>query len=371
MVTVRATVARWLALLLLLLATVPAPAQTPSLFAHFRQACEEAARGEGLARVSFYGASHTAPDVLPNRLRTHLQRKCGDGGPGWVIPAQPFAYYDHARASYGGRGWEGRVARGRTPPMDDYGLAGIALDGSAGARATVRFARPAHLSVHLRRWRGGGRVRLRTGADRVVDTAGDDGVVIADIGEARRARIEIEEGDARVFGVVAEHASGAVVDNFGVPGARVRNQLRWRERTLEPSLSNRRPDLWILAYGTNESIDGRVPIERYRRRLREVIGRWKRRSPRASCLLVGPGDWPREHRDGTLRPRPRLEQVVEAQRAESDAAGCAFFDTLAWMGGPLSMERWMADGLALGDRVHLTDAGYERLGDAIAATILR
>ncbi|MBO6938801.1 MAG: hypothetical protein JJ863_27780 [Deltaproteobacteria bacterium] len=361
---------RWLAPLLLLAATLPAPAQPPSPYAHFRQACEEAARGERLARVSFYGASHTAPDVLPNRLRTHLQRKCGDGGPGWIIPAQPFPFYDHQRAIYGGTGWEGRVARGRTPPLDDYGLAGIALDGSTGARATVRLESPARISVHLRRRPGGGRLRIRTGTDQLVDTAGDDGVVIAELGEARRARIEVE-GDVRVFGVVAERESGAVVDNFGVPGARVRNQLRWRERTLEPSLENRRPDLWILAYGTNESIDGRVPIDRYRQRLREVIGRWKRRSPRASCLLVGPGDWPRERRDGTLRPRPRLEQIVEAQRIEADAAGCAFFDTLAWMGGPLSMERWMAEGLALGDRVHFTDAGYERLGDALAAAILR
>ena len=108
-----------------------------------------------------------------------------------------------------------------------------------------------------------------------------------------------------------------------------------------------------------------------RERLREVIGRWKRRAPATSCLLVGPGDWPRERRDGTLRTRPRLEGIVQAQRVEADVAGCAFFDTLAWMGGPLSMERWMAEGLALGDRVHLTDAGYERLGDALAARILR
>ncbi len=363
--------ARWLAPILLLAFTLPAPAQSPSPFAHFRQACAEARRGERLARVSFYGASHTAPDVLPDRLRTHLQRRCGDGGPGWVIPAQPFAYYDHQRASYGGPGWEGRAARGRRPARDHYGLAGIALEGSAGARATLRLAEPASLRVHLLRRPGGGTVRLRgAGFDREVATAGETGVVVTEVPEASRMRLEVTEGAARVFGVVAERASGAVVDNFGVPGARVRDQLRWREASLAPSLRGRRPDLWILAYGTNESIDGRVPIARYRGRLRQVIERWKRRAPHASCLLVGPGDWPRE-RNGTLRPRPRLERIVAAQRAEAASAGCAFFDTLEWMGGPLSMERWIAQGLALGDRVHFTDAGYERLGDALAAEILR
>jgi lysophospholipase L1-like esterase len=363
-------VARWLAVALLL-AALPAPAQPPSPFAQFRQACAEARRGNALARVSFYGASHTAPDVLPDRLRSHLQRRCGDGGPGWVIPAQPFAFYDHQQVTYGGRGWEGRAARGRRPARDHYGLAGIALEGPTGARATVRLAEPASLTVHLHRRPGGGTVRLRgSGLDREVETDGAAGVVIADAGERSRLRLEVLEGAARVFGVVAEHESGVVVDNFGVPGARVRNQLRWREASVEPSVRERPPDLWILAYGTNESIDGRVPIARYRQRLRRVIASWKRRAPDASCLLVGPGDWPRERR-GTLRPRPRLGRIVEAQRTEADAAGCAFFDTLAWMGGPLSMERWVAEGLALGDRVHFTDAGYERLGDALAAEILR
>lgn len=72
-----------------------------------------------------------------------------------MIPAQPFAYYDHGRATYGERGWEGRAARGRRPARDHYGLAGIALEGSAGARATVRLTEPASMTVHLLRRPGG------------------------------------------------------------------------------------------------------------------------------------------------------------------------------------------------------------------------
>ena len=357
------------------LVATPLPAQRPAdPFAAFRAACAEASRGERLVRVSFYGASHTAPDVLPNRLRERLQRRCGDGGPGWVIPARPFAYYDHARARFGGQGWRGLAARGRRPARDHYGLAGIALEGRNGARARVRPGPGVEtIRVHALRRPGGGRLGLRAGdVRRTVSTDGELGVLVEPLEPAGRTPIEltVEEGSVRVFGVVAEAAAGVVVDNFGVPGARARDQLRWREATLSPSLENRLPELWILAYGTNESIDGRVPIERYRARLRQVIGHWKRRAPRASCLLVGPGDWPREAGDGSLRPRPRLAQIVDAQRAEAEAAGCGFFDTLRWMGGPLAMERWMAQGLALGDRVHFTDRGYERMGDALADQVI-
>lgn len=59
----------------------------------------------------------------------------------------------------------------------------------------------------------------------------------------------------------------------------------------------------------------------------------------------------------------------DAYRRAALAEGCAFFDLLAWQGGPGSIVEWVARGWALGDHVHLTDDGYARLGEALAAQL--
>src|SRR5690606_7420524 len=55
----------------------------------------ERARDGGRARITIWGASHVASDQYPGMLRTALQRRYGDGGPGLVLPASPFSLYAH------------------------------------------------------------------------------------------------------------------------------------------------------------------------------------------------------------------------------------------------------------------------------------
>ena len=95
-------------------------------------------------------------------------------------------------------------------------------------------------------------------------------------------------------------------------------------------------------------------------------------APQASCLLVGPTDFPERIKKRGYQVRERNLQVNQAQRTVAAAAGCAFFDTLAAMGGPLSILEWAkrTPPLAGRDMVHLTREGYQVLGDAIADAIL-
>jgi len=323
----------------------------------------------GRARVYVYGASHTAPDVYTGELRRRLQARFGDGGPGWVIPASPFPFYDHAQVTLGGTGWVGRKVRYREQRRDAYGLAGIALDASGQARARVRL-REGHsdrVAVHFLRQPGGGRLMLGVGGQmHAIDTAGPrriaDSFEVA-LDEAVDDVSLRAEGRVRVFGLTLEQqGGGVVVDAFGVPGARFRDQEPWDEPTLRAQLRGRPPDLVAFAYGTNESDQRRVPIETYREHLRAGLARWRRLAPRASCLLIGPGEWPRQRSDGTLAPRRRTNQIIAVQREEAQLSGCAFFDTFRMMGGEGSMTRWVAADLAIEDHVHFTDEGYRRMG---------
>jgi lysophospholipase L1-like esterase len=164
------------------------------------------------------------------------------------------------------------------------------------------------------------------------------------------------------------------VDTLGINGAQIFTPLRWSEAHFAEQLRHRAPDLVILAYGTNEAVEPKLTDSAYELGIVEMLGRVSRAVPTASCLLLGPPDLARR-----ATPRdpwattPRVLEIVEIQRRVAQAAGCAFFDQLAAMGGPGSMAAWAAEAepRALRDRVHLSRDGYAQVGAAFADDLLR
>lgn len=98
----------------------------------FHRALERARRGEGKARLLFYGASHTAADLFTGVLREALQERYGDGGPGFVLPIHPWRSYRHHQLTIESNGDEWKTLRIGAPPnvLDHYGLAGAAMEAS-------------------------------------------------------------------------------------------------------------------------------------------------------------------------------------------------------------------------------------------------
>ena len=343
-------------------------------------------------RIAFFGASHVASDLFTNVVRNGLQRRFGDAGPGFVLPAKPYPWHRHGRVTYTrSRGFESHQVRVRSRKVQRYGLAGIALDGGTKLRALSGIQTrssddvPGGVSqIELYYWRqpGGGRLRVLI-----------DGKAIAMLTtDAKTARpgyrtFEVERGEhlvelrtqadgpVRVFGVSLENAGkGVVLDTLGIPGARARYQLLWDQPLFQEHLKRRDPGLIVLAYGTNESGDDDDPIEHYEAQLTQVIERLQETVPGASCLLVGPSDRPiRDKKAKTIEDRPRTLELVEAQKRVAKAEGCAFFDLVAMMGGPLSMERWVDASPPLGarDYVHFTAKGYREVGEVLFEDMMR
>ncbi|MEO0324707.1 MAG: GDSL-type esterase/lipase family protein [Myxococcota bacterium] len=358
----------------------PLPAQrgpglqgSPEALATLHAALRDAATRR--VRLAFWGASHTAGDEYTGVLRRRLQARFGDGGPGWVLPATPFAT-GRAGVEVEAHGWRGRFVRGRVGEprrLDHYGYAGVALRAEGRATARLTLAGTAdRVTLHALRQPRGGTLALRAGGmEARLDTQAAASVTLRFPERTPTVSVETDgQGPVRVFGLdFSRGERGITVDALGVPGSRLIDQEKWRPETLRAQLAARPPDLVALAYGTNESVRAREPLSALRDRYRTLLRRWRERVPEAACLLIGPGDFPRE-RAGRYLPRPRLEQVVRMQAELAAEEGCAFFDTFAFMGGRGAMERWVRRGLALRDHVHFTERGYAAMGDALTNALL-
>jgi lysophospholipase L1-like esterase len=185
-----------------------------------------------------------------------------------------------------------------------------------------------------------------------------------------------------VFGVSLDRSQiGVVYDALGINGARASTTLHWNEAHMAEQLRHRAPDLVVLAYGTNESADD-GPLDQIERQLVDALGRIARAVPTASCLVMGPpdravatpSDNPYAERDaGSIwATSPKLAQVVALERKVAGAAGCAFYDQYAAMGGSGTIAAWaeLDPPRAQRDRTHLTRDGYALLGNTFATDVL-
>lgn len=366
---------------------VAVPIEDPSgnALRWFHAALARAGAGEGQARIAFFGASHVASDLFTNVIRRKLQTRFGDAGAGFVPVAKPWRWHNHGRVEYlRSRRFKGARVKARRPKRDRYGLMGVAMDtGKLRGTARIRtrsFAGPDgptgavdHFELYYLQQPGGGRVRVMIDGIGVktLDTAADTPTAAykrfnVTVGEHTFELRTLADGPVRIFGVVIERtAPGVVLDTLGIPGARARYHLHWDDTLYRAHLARRRPDLVVLAYGTNEAGDDDVPIAGYEKRLRRVLRRIQEIAPDASCLLVGPSDRPKRQEDESYAPRPRTGLIVESQRKLSAEFGCGFYDLVGFMGGPMSMPRWVAADPRMGapDHVHFTRKGYEALGE--------
>jgi len=354
------------------------------------EALDRARRGEGKARLTFYGASHVASDWFTGHIREELQTRLGDAGHGFILPVHPWRTYRHLDVvvESSRRQWDThRITTGHLE-VDHYGLAGVAVESdTAGAWGSVRTAPRGPTGTHAGLYDlyylkqpGGGEldVVIDGRRERRISTAADErepGFATFEVedGPHRFMVRVVGNGPVRIFGVAIERdRPGVVVDTLGINGARARLHLLWEDALYRAHLERRDPDLVVLAYGTNEAGDADVPIETYEERVREVVGRVREVVPDASCLLVGPSDRPeRDRSSGEVWDRPRTMEIVEVQKRVSEDLGCGFFDLVAFMGGPMSMVDWVEEGYGAPDHVHYTRDGYERLGEALLEAMLR
>jgi lysophospholipase L1-like esterase len=335
-------------------------------------------------RVLWLGDSHTAADYLTGAVRRKLSERFGTGGPGFLrLGASPYRH-DGVKMTREGRfrtepeppsrrTKEGDTAFGiggyRTLPIDDKARAEARIDERrvlGSVRYELLFDLPPRSSF-----------RVTLGSARTVVK---EGTPLLGVPGSPIARLRFEapakdgialdqvNGSPRFYGVIAEGSvPGVVLDTSGIDGARLATALAWDANVLASELRARPPNLFAIAYGTNEAFDNRR-AEATGTELEELVSRLRKGAGNADCLVVGPPDAALPD----YSSMPRVGEIEAALQAAANRAGCAFFSLRRAMGGEGGFARFLRETpqLARADRIHLTAAGYAKLGEMLGDELL-
>jgi lysophospholipase L1-like esterase len=360
----------------------PSGQELPNFYAALRS-LEQHTRASHV-RVAWLGDSHGAADLWSGPLRSALQAKFGDGGPGFVHVGYKSYRHDGVHIEIKGR-WA-VTPRGPSTGVrtgdGTFGLGGVVLSGSADdphATLTVTdTALPATLLWDLCYKLGAAHDELSIGVtgqtDRALKAAPGETlgvlrhVTFTSAGASPALRVMPTGGQPGLCGVTIETdpktQPGVVLDTLGINGARLITPLAWNEDAWVAELARRPPSLVVVEYGTNESGDHVIHPEAFVENLKRLLARVRAASPSCDCLVLAPTD--------RADTEDRTPLVRDALRDAAKTAACGFWDTYAAMGGRGSITAWHNETppRAAGDGVHLSPRGYKDLGDRLAAEVL-
>lgn len=358
----------------------PTPAQSNHYHALLSAQAEHAAQlTEALQKKSLnivqLGDSHTAADYLTNAARVRLQQQLGNGGPGWAMPVQ-FSGMRLARFTYENQGWQ--AISSRTQVSQNYALGGLIATPSIGSLMTIRTREPEAEQTVI--------VSIRQGQNDedlfVTDGNGEEILLSAQPKDNQwhfstfNARFPLTIKAGMNFQTAIggwwtrnKNQQGVVFSALGINGFQLNQWNRWNTQAWQQELNVIAPDLIILAFGTNEAYNG-VDVETVKQNLLETITRIRTASPKSAIMLLGAPE-SLKSTAGSCGVRP--EKLTELQAMQKEVAlsqHTFYWDWQAVMGGECSMKSWINQGLARSDGVHFTASGYQRLGEALAESIL-
>jgi lysophospholipase L1-like esterase len=339
--------------------------ENPAALAPFTQALNP----QQAIHILQFGDSHTASDDWVSSMRTLLQTKYGDGGPGFVQAGRPYKGYRRFDA-HGNQSlrWQtqGTMALRGDP---NQGLSGISISTETPDQTVTLSANGEQFSIFYLQQPGGGQVEMSVDALPVgtFTTDGEPGPGVSTYpltpGPHELSLRTLDPAWVRLYGWTVDNNRGLTFETLGINGAQAHVMLDWNETLWASQIAARNPALVILAYGTNEANSRLWTLEQYRLDMTAIVERIRRAVPNAAILMLGPPDC---GRIALLH----LTEVIAAQRDIAREQKVAFWDWRAHMGGPGSVKLWVTAGYGQTDYIHMTGEGYRMIGEMIVNSLL-
>lgn len=249
------------------------------------------------------GDSHTAGDNITGAWREVLQARYGPGGRGVMAAGRPY---------------NGYITRGATAEMSS----GWAISATFGPNSAPPRPAMGISGFSITSQQPGATVGLQADAGQMFDrfilcavTAPDAGTLTIRVGdtvermkldsatrrsECRtisvsqpvfRAEVTADDHPATITSWAAFRDNGGIaLSNVGVVGSQLQHFARTDDSVVAEELRAYRPDLIVLAFGTNEGFAPVVRPAEFEITLRTQIGRLRRLAPGVPILLLGAPD---------------------------------------------------------------------------------
>jgi lysophospholipase L1-like esterase len=382
-------------------AAAPAPPtkKRTGELAHFYSALDglDARTRKEHVRILWLGDSHGQADFWSGRLRTALQKRFGNGGPGFVHVAYRGYRHDGVELQIKDK-WHTTPKNPATsqPTADEvFGLGGLLTSAkNPGAEASIEVldgSLPKKLRWDLcyRFTKAGESISVTLAGGSPVTLAPAPGAAVSDHSpllhasflsevavqvqapknKGPRLSVTPAAGYPAFCGAVVEtdpaESPGVVLDTLGINGARYTTLLAWDEDAWLTEYLRRSPQLVIFEYGTNEAGDVGVKVDAYSDKVAKAVARIRKKKPDVDCVVLAPTERAdQEERSGRIR-----DILRDAARSNV----CYFWDTIEAMGGKGSMRTWRDENPPRGakDGIHLSVKGYQELGDKLAADLMK
>src|SRR5580700_2851510 len=273
---------------------------------------------QGPLRILHYGDSHTAADEWTGDLRARFQEKFGDGGSGYSFAGRPWNGYRRLDVRTGStRGWHSDGLVGRTGD-GAYGLGGVSMSTNVPHEAVYLQAEGQQFELFYLQQPGGGSLQIYDNGGLVerISTDGEESpgyYHYETVPGPHKFEVEtLDHAPVRLFGWVAENATGVTYETLGINGAQASIVFDWKETVLRSNIERRNPSLIVIAYGTNEAGRKDWTPDTYRDMFLQLIGRFRSAAPTATILVIGPPDRYVHTRKGWV-PMEHMDMIVEAQ----------------------------------------------------------
>jgi hypothetical protein len=282
---------------------VDALCNADALAPYFRKLAEARGRGGAPVHILQIGDSHTAGDAITGGWRDLLQARYGTGGRGVLAAGRPYAgYLTRGITASMSDGWSiaATFGAGSGYPRPPIGVSGFSLTSQrSGARLSLT-ADPQQMfdrfTICAMTGPNAGALSIRVGAQAVrfdLDsyTARPECRTVKADAPQTMADVVTEGGPVTVTSWATFHdAGGIVLSNVGVVGSQLVHFARADDAVMAEELRAYRPDLIVLAFGTNEGFAPRFSPQEYEITLRTQIGRLRRLAGNVPILLLGAPD---------------------------------------------------------------------------------
>ncbi len=341
---------------------------------------------EGRVAILHLGASHTSAHLFTDEARTRLTERFGDAGRGFIELDGRQAPWSRARIVRKHQGpWETLSAmRGHS---GIFGLTGVRQEGDAGASMSVDFCAgcprsqtAAKIQLFYLDTSEEGPIELQLDGAPATQLDLGEAAPVAKVWSAEISGLahslavrNAGAGKITLLGAsVEQDKPGVVYDALGLPGATAFVADGFDKLAFKAQLEARKADLYVLFYGTNEASIGDFSPESYSEHYLSLLETLRSASPDAECLILSNSDRMRPRAGGRFEVAVAQELVATTLRQIAERAGCAYWSTIANMGGPGSVHRWATSDppLAKHDHVHMTEAGYRALARRFVQDLL-